>query len=101
MLQMHPITKFSIAIGNPQKISQITFAKNEGAPPPYSISFPNGAKAKEANLKHCNPRGIPIIVMQHKTPAIIQESPLKKPPKIKILINLFTNCNLLWYNKLY
>ena len=36
-------------------IIQIILANNEGTPPPYSISFPNGANDNDANLKHCFP----------------------------------------------
>ncbi len=53
--QRQPKTRFSNAIGIPKKIIHITFAINEGTPPPYSISFPNGANDIDANLKHCFP----------------------------------------------
>ena len=71
--QMHPNIKFSIAIGIPKKIIHITFANNDGTPPPYSISFPNGANDIDANLKHCFPYGIPMIVIHHIIPDKIHE----------------------------
>lgn len=55
-------------MGMPKKIIQIILANRDGTPPPYSISFPNGANANDANLKHCLPYGIPTIVIHHNTP---------------------------------
>ena len=53
--QMQPNKRFSNAIGIPKKINHITLASNDGTPPPYSISFQNGANDILANLKHCFP----------------------------------------------
>lgn len=78
----HPVTAFTTAIGSPQISSHSIFARSEGAPPPKVTSFQKGKNARLANLKHCNPKGIPITVMQHKHPAIIQNKPLRNPPKI-------------------
>jgi hypothetical protein len=72
----------SIARGIPVISNQIIFIKKEPAPPPYSTSFPKGKKHSPANLKHCIPIGIPIMVIHHKHPAISQLSPVKKPPHI-------------------
>jgi len=55
MHQIQPKSKFSNAIGIPKSIIHITLANNDGTPPPYSISFPNGANDILANLKHCFP----------------------------------------------
>ena len=66
----------------PDTINHIIFNKNDGTPPPYTISFPNGKNASFANLKHCNPTGIPTIVIHHNTPANNHPSPDKHPPKI-------------------
>lgn len=77
-----PNTAETIAIGIPVTIIHIIFRIKEPAPPPYTISFPKGKKLRLANLKHCKPIGIPIIVIHHKQPASIQLSPLKKPPNI-------------------
>ena len=51
-------------------------------PFPYTISFPNGQNARVANLKHCRPTGIPIIVIHHMHPAKIHASPPSNPPNI-------------------
>ena len=50
-------------------------------PFPYTISFPNGQNARVANLKHCRPTGIPIIVIHHMHPAKIEEIMLIRSPK--------------------
>ena len=77
-----PHTAFATAIGIHVRISQKIFAIRLTAPPPYSISFPNGKNASPANLKHCLPIGIPTIVMHHKHPASSHESPDAKPPNM-------------------
>ena len=85
MIVQHKITPtiaFPTAIGIPDTISQIIFASRLTAPPPYMTSFPNGQKDSPANLKHCRPIGIPMIVMHHKQPAAIHASPLRNPPQI-------------------
>ena len=48
----------------------------------YTISFPKGQNARDANLKHCSPTGIPIIVIHHMHPAKIHASPPNTPPNI-------------------
>ena len=75
-----PKARCSRASGRPETISHIIFRSNEPAPPPYCTSFPKGKKLNVANLKHCNPTGIPTIVMHHKHPASTQLSPLTAPP---------------------
>ena len=60
----------------------IRFTRNENMPFPYTISFPNGQNAKVANLKHCRPTGIPIIVIHHMQPAKTQAKPPSNPPNI-------------------
>src|SRR5699024_6009346 len=77
-----PNTRCSSASGIPDRINQIIFKMSEPAPPPYCTSFPNEKKLSDANLKHCIPTGIPIIVIHHKQPASPQLSPLTKPPQI-------------------
>ncbi len=52
MHHRQPSTKFPSAIHHPFKQNQSTFTRNETAPPPYSISLPNGQKDIMANLKH-------------------------------------------------
>ena len=62
-------------------ISQTMLASRLTAPPPYTTSFPNGKNARLANLKHCSPIGIPMIVMHHRQPDNTHASPLKSPPQ--------------------
>lgn len=81
MHSRQPEITFPTAIGIPQKISQIMLAISETVPPPYAISLPKGQNPIEANLKHCRPNGIPMIVQQHKIPEMIHPKPQKKPPK--------------------
>ena len=52
MHQRHPARKFINAIHQPFKRNQMTFTRNDTAPPPYLICFPKGQKDKLANLKH-------------------------------------------------
>ena len=66
MQHIKPITAFSMAIGIPDTISHIIFARRLTAPPPYITSFPNGKNANPANLKHCKPIGIPIMDIHHR-----------------------------------
>lgn len=82
MHRIHPQTASAIAIGIPVKSSQNIFAIRLIAPPPYVTSLPNGKNASPANLKHCKPIGIPMIVIHHPIPAITHESPAAKPPNI-------------------
>jgi hypothetical protein len=93
-----PFTAAHTASGTPLKINHNIFATSDGAPPPYRTSFPNGANAREANLKHCRPMGMPIIVMLHSIPAKHHANACQKPPHIiqmilpkqPIKISLFT-----------
>lgn len=82
MLRRHPSTKFINASSIPPAKNQITFKRNEKHPGLDSISFPKGLSEIDASLKHCNPTGIPMIVMHHKHPVMIHESQLIKPPHI-------------------
>lgn len=82
MHRIHPQTTSAIAIGIPVKSSQNIFAIRLIAPPPYVTSLPNGKNASPANLKHCKPIGIPMIVIHQPIPAITHESPAAKPPNI-------------------
>lgn len=75
-----PFNAAPTANGIPLMISHKRFASMEIVPPPYRISFPNGKNAKEANLKHCVPIGIPTMVIHHRIPAIVQPSPCHNPP---------------------
>lgn len=82
MHQRKPIIRFPNAISQPKNRIQIKFTKNENIPFSYTISFPKGQNARDANLKHCSPTGIPIIVIHHMHPAKIHASPPNTPPNI-------------------
>ena len=103
MHRIHPQTASAIAIGIPVRSSQNIFAIRLIAPPPYVTSLPNGKNASPANLKHCKPIGIPMIVMHHPIPAITHESPAAKPPNINhkifpsIPISLFSPLVFLFF----
>lgn len=103
MHRIHPQTTSAIAIGIPVKSSQNIFAIRLIAPPPYVTSLPNGKNASPANLKHCKPIGIPMIVIHHPIPAITHESPAAKPPNINhkifpsIPISLFSPLVFLFF----
>jgi hypothetical protein len=56
-------------------------ARVDTAPPPDTIVFLKGKNDTDANLKHCLPIGIPMIVRHQMIPDRIQAMPLKKPPK--------------------
>lgn len=79
---IRPITAFPTAIGIPDTINHMIFARKLIVPPPYTTSFPNGKKANPANLKHCKPIGSPMIEMHHRHPATIHDRPLNNPPQI-------------------
>lgn len=77
-----PNIRCSIARGKPENMNQRIFRKKEPAPPPYRTSFPKGKKLNEANLKHCIPIGMPMIVIHQRIPAAIQLRPQIAPPKM-------------------
>ena len=79
---IQPTIRFPSAISHPKNIIHIRFTRNENMPFPYTISFPNGQNARVANLKHCRPTGIPIIVIHHMHPAKTQAKPPSNPPNI-------------------
>lgn len=83
--------KLSIAIGIPVRIIQKMLATVLAVVPSSTTSFPNGAKVSLANLKHCFPSGIPIIVTHQRRPRNSQSSAFSAPPKIihKIFPNVF------------
>ena len=64
----------------PKNTIQIRFTRKETPPPPYMTSFPKGKKARLANLKHCSPTGIPMMVTHHRHPASTHASPPISPP---------------------
>ena len=62
MQKSNPLSANPKAIGKPVTISHRIFIKMEAAPPPYTTSLPKGIKERLANLKHCRPMGMPIMV---------------------------------------
>lgn len=74
-----PFNRAVSASGMPLKIIQKRLAIKEIVLPPYCTSLPKGQKAREANLKHCRPMGIPMMVMHQRTPARTQERPCHNP----------------------
>ena len=85
--QIIPATADITANSQPQKIIQKTFKTID--PPdilPYTISFPKGDNTSFENLKHCNPMGIPMIVIKHNTPAKHNHMAQIRPPNNKHII---------------
>lgn len=80
MHQRQPRMQYPIAISRPKKMIQIRLTRKEKPPPPYTTSFPNGKKARLANLKHCSPTGMPMMVMHQRHPASTQARPPINPP---------------------
>ena len=56
------------------------FKRSEDARLLNCIFLPKGAADILANLKHCLPTGIPIIVIDQRIPITIQENQLINPP---------------------
>lgn len=95
-----PKIKCSSAIGNPVTSSQIIFNSKEPAPPPYRTLLPKGKKLRDANLKHCFPTGIPIIVTHQRHPRRHQHNPLIAPPNknhIKLPRQLINLPPIIWH----
>lgn len=73
-------SKYPKNISQPNRRSQRIFMI--GCLPKFTAtSFPNGASINPANLKHCLPKGIPIMVIHKRSPKINQEIAVKSPPK--------------------
>lgn len=75
-----PSSADSNASGSPDTSSHMMFKRSDPLPPPYTTSFPNGKKHRDANLKHCSPTGIPMMVIHHRQPVNSQLHPLINPP---------------------
>lgn len=60
---------------------QIIFSRKLPVLLEKTISLPNGQMTKEANLKHCIPTGIAIIVQQQSTPLTAHKIDRNSPPK--------------------
>lgn len=52
----------------------------------FSIFFPKGHNATNANLNICKPNGIPIIVIQSKNPLIRYSRKINIPPNSSQII---------------
>ena len=69
----------------PPKINQITFIIVVRQPVLGEVSViltPKGARPTIANLKHCIPNGIPIMVRHKNKPPMIYPKKMNSPPKI-------------------
>ena len=86
----NPKTKWVSAIQKPPKTSQIIFIIVDRQPVFEDVSViltPKGASPTNANLKHCKPKGIPIIVKQRIKPPIMYSKNINMPPKtIQIIL---------------
>lgn len=56
-----------------------------------TISFPKGVNARVANLKCCNPKGIPIMEMQNRIPKPMCDKQIQNPPKTIQIIFMITD----------
>lgn len=80
-----PNTKCVNAIHIPPINIQIILSSNDIVADDSCIStilFPKGTKLAIPTLKHCKPKGIPIIVMHSISPANIYSKNIKKPPNM-------------------
>ena len=86
----NPKTKWVSAIQKPPKMIQIRFIMVDRQPVFEEVSViltPKGARPTNANLKHCIPKGIPIIVRQSIKPPIMYSKNINIPPKtIQIIL---------------
>lgn len=71
---------------------QIMFSKKVPVPLEKVTSLPKGQNINEANLKHCIPTGMAIIVQQQITPTIPHNTERTNPPNTShnILPTVFT-----------
>ena len=81
MQKMAPITRWARHSSHPKsRIQRMLPIKPQAPKSPTTTSLPNGQRTKPANLKHCRPKGIPIIVRQTNSPAIAQNMASRIPP---------------------
>ena len=80
MHQISPIAQENNANSHPKKTIHKTFRRKLVVQFANIIFLPNGQITKEVSLKHCIPKGIPIIVQQQKKPAIAQRTARIPPP---------------------
>lgn len=69
------------ANSQPKMIIQRMLRRRLPSPVPASIRFPKGKRPKLPILKHCKPKGIPTMVMQSKSPAMLQANQDQNPAK--------------------
>ena len=87
MQNSNPKTRCVSAIQMPPQNIQIILKTVVRQPPVmpggrFSIFKPKGASDATPILKHCNPNGIPIIVIHSSNPLITYSKKIMKPPKI-------------------
>ena len=83
---MTPRVISSVTITNPPRNSHKIFKISEEPRSLNCIFLPKGAADIFANLKHCLPIGIPIIVIDQRIPITIHENQLINPPKTNHII---------------
>lgn len=84
-----PKSRWVNTIQKPPNISQMMFIMVDKHPVLEEVSLiltPKGARPTIANLKHCIPNGIPIIVKHKIKPPIIYSKKINIPPKITQMI---------------
>lgn len=89
-----PKNKWVSTIQNPPNINHMMFIIRERHPVLEEVSViltPKGASPTIANLKHCMPNGIPIMVRHSIKPPKIYPKKMNIPPKMiqMILPNKF------------
>lgn len=82
MHHANPNTHDEIASSQPKTNIQIMFNKKLPMLSEKITSLPKGQNTNEANLKHCIPAGIAMIVQQQIMPATTHKAERISPPKI-------------------
>jgi hypothetical protein len=80
-----PRIRWDKAIHSPPIRIQIILSSKDkdGDEPGISTTFfPNGKRLATPILKHCKPKGIPIIVMHKSSPETMYSKKISKPPKM-------------------
>ncbi len=101
-----PKKAWVIAIQMPPNISHITFIKIKRQPDALSctrVSRPKGQIAREAILRVCNPKGIPIIVIKSTRLPMKYSMEIIIPPKISQtrFPSIFTNKECLFQDYIF
>ena len=85
MNNKQPKTKCDSAAHHPPENNQMILPMVCKQPPPllaYTILLPKGHATNPANLKHCNPKGISMMVMHKTKPPNTYAIAEMNPPKI-------------------